>query len=308
VVPGLLLVRRRTPHAQVADRARGVMLGLAVGDALGAALEWDHPEQIVARYGGPLRDMVASQTWSLGEWTDDTAMALKLAESMADRGVYDEDDVLARYLVWARSSPKDIGATVSHALARASTPAAARAAAADYHTRSGGHSAGNGSLMRTAPIAIRYRRDTGAIERISRLDSSLTHHDELAGDACALFNLTVAALLQDRRPPASSSQVGQAAAAAVTLTAGDLLDPVQRQIGYVVTALQVAFWAAMTAPSFEQAVVDAANLGGDADTNAAITGALAGARFGAEAIPERWLEPLHDREHISGLATRLLRE
>ena len=131
----MLLVRRRTPHAQVADRARGVMLGLAVGDALGAALEWDHPEQIVARYGGPLRDMVASGTWSLGEWTDDTAMALKLAESMADRGAYDEDDVLARYLVWARSSPKDIGATVSHALARASTPAAARAAAAEYHTR-----------------------------------------------------------------------------------------------------------------------------------------------------------------------------
>jgi ADP-ribosyl-[dinitrogen reductase] hydrolase len=252
--------------------------------------------------------MVASRTWSLGEWTDDTAMALKLAESMADRGVYDEDDVLARYLVWARSSPKDIGATVSHALARASTPDAARAAAADYHTRSGGHSAGNGSLMRTAPIAIRYRGDSGAIERISRLDSSLTHHDELAGDACALFNLTIAALLQDHRPPSSSSQVGQAAAAAVTLTAGDLLDPVQRQIGYVMTALRVAFWAAMTAPSFEQAVVDAANLGGDADTNAAITGALAGARFGAEAIPERWLEPLHDREHISGLATRLLRE
>src|SRR6476469_7265326 len=188
------------------------MLGLAVGDALGAALEWDHPEQIVARYGGPLRDRVASRTWSLGEWTDDTAMALKLAESMAERGVYDEDDVLARYLVWARSSPKDIGATVSHALARARTPDAARAAAADYHTRSGGHSAGNGSLMRTAPIAIRYRGDPGAIERISRLDSSLTHHDELAGDACALFNLTVAALLHDRRPPASSSQVGQAAA------------------------------------------------------------------------------------------------
>ena len=82
----------------------------------------------------------------------------------------------------------------------------------------------------------------------------------------------------------------------------------QRQIGFVLTALRVAFWAAMTAHSFEQAVVDAANLGGDADTNAAVTGALAGARFGAEAIPERWLEPLHDREHISGLATRLLRE
>ena len=102
-------------------------------------------------------------------------------------------------------------------------------------------------------------------------------------------------------------QVGQAAAAAATLTAGDLLDPVQRQIGYVMTALQVAFWAAMTAPSFEQAVVDAANLGGDADTNAAVAGALAGAHFGAESIPQRWLEPLHQRKRVSGLALRLLR-
>jgi ADP-ribosyl-[dinitrogen reductase] hydrolase len=306
-VSGLLPMRRRPAHARLADRARGVLLGLAVGDALGAALEWDHPEQITARYGGPLRDMVASTNWAMGEWTDDTAMALALAESLAERGGYDEDDVLARYLVWARSGPKDIGATVSHALARARTPADARAAAAAYHQSSGGHSAGNGSLMRTAPIAIRYRDDTGAIERISRLESSLTHHDELAGDACALLNLTIAALLYGRRPPRSTSTVGQVAAAAPDQTAEELLEPVQRQIGFVLTALRVAFWAATSADSFEQAVVSAANLGGDADTNAAVTGALAGARFGADAIPQRWLEPLHDREHISGLAGRLLR-
>ena len=284
------------------------MLGLAVGDALGAALEWDHPEQIQARYGGPLRDMVASRTWALGEWTDDTAMAVLLAESLSERGGYDEDDLLARYLMWSRSSPKDIGATVSHALARARTPEDARAAAAEYHRLSGGHSAGNGSLMRTAPIAIRYRRDDGAIERISRQESSLTHHDPLAGDACAFFNMTLAALMQGRKPPTSTSPAGRSAAEAETTTAEELLEPVQRQIGYVMTALRVAFWAVMTAETFEQAVVSAANLGGDADTNGAITGALAGARFGADAIPERWLEPLHSRDHISGLAIRLMRE
>src|SRR5205814_209783 len=131
----------------------------------GAPREWSHPQQITARYGGPLRDMVASRTWSMGEWTDDTAMAIALAESLAERGGYDEDDVLARYLVWSRSSPKDIGATVSHALARARTPDDARAAAKAYHQASGGRSAGNGSLMRTAPIAVLYRDDAGAIER-----------------------------------------------------------------------------------------------------------------------------------------------
>ncbi len=303
----MLRMRRRTAHAALADRARGVMLGLAVGDALGAALEWDHPDQITARYGGPLRDMVASKVWRIGEWTDDTAMAMALAESLAERSVYDEGDVLARYLVWSRSGPKDIGATVSHALARARSPEDARRAAADWHQRTGGHSAGNGSLMRTAPIGIRFRDDRGAIERISRAESSLTHHDPLAGDACAFLNITIAELLHGRQPPSSNSQVGQVASDARLLTTEQLLEPVQRQIGFVLTAVRVAYWAAFSADSFEQAVVSAANLGGDADTNAAVTGALAGARFGAEQIPQRWLEPLLARDHISGLATRLLR-
>jgi ADP-ribosyl-[dinitrogen reductase] hydrolase len=301
-------MRHRPPHAVVADRARGVMLGLAVGDALGAALEWDHPDQITARYGGPLRDMVASKVWQLGEWTDDTAMAIALAESLAERPDYDEGDVLARYLVWSRSDPKDIGATVRHALARARSPEDARRAAAEWHELTDGHSAGNGSLMRTAPIGIRFRTDRGAIERISRAESSLTHHDPLAGDACVLLNLTIAELLVGRPPPSSSSQVGQVAADAEGMTAEQLLEPVQRQIGFVLTALRVAFWAALSADTFEQAIVSAANLGGDADTNAAVTGALAGARFGATQIPQRWLEPLLARDHISSLATRLLRE
>jgi ADP-ribosyl-[dinitrogen reductase] hydrolase len=92
------------------------------------------------------------------------------------------------------------------------------------------------------------------------------------------------------------------------MTAEQLLEPVQRQMGFVLTTVRVAYWAAFSADGFEQAVVSAANLGGDADTNAAVTGALAGARFGASQIPQRWLEPLLDRDHISGLATRLLRE
>src|SRR4029079_932338 len=103
-----------------------------------------------------------------------------------------------------------------------------------------------------------------------------------------------------------TSAVGRIAAEAPSLTAEQLLEPVHRQIGFVLTALRVAFWAAMSAESFEEAVVTAANLGGDADTNAAVTGALAGARFGAAAIPQRWLEPLHARDHISRLAVRLL--
>ncbi len=111
-------MRRRVSDG-MADRARGALLGLAVGDALGAAVEWLHPDQIHARYGGPLRDLVASPPWDRGEWTDDTAMAMELATSLAEKGAYDEEDIFARYAMWARSGPKDIGSTVSAALMRA---------------------------------------------------------------------------------------------------------------------------------------------------------------------------------------------
>jgi ADP-ribosylglycohydrolase len=291
----------------VAERARGALLGLAAGDALGAAVEWLHPDQIHARYGGPLRDLVASPPWDRGEWTDDTAMALELASSLAEKGGYDEDDVFARYVMWARSGPKDIGSTIAAALRRARTPAEARAAAAGHHEASGGKSAGNGSLMRTAPIGIRYRADPGALERISRQESSLTHHDALAGDACAWLNLTLAALLRGRRLPRSTSPAARAAEEAVAAPAELLAAEAQEQIGFVLTALRIGFAAAFGQPDLESAIVFAVNLGGDADTNGAVAGALAGARFGAGAIPQRWIEPLLAHERIGGLANRLVR-
>lgn len=299
---------RRQRAAGTAERARGTLLGLAAGDALGAAVEWLHPDQIHARYGGPLRDLVASPPWERGEWTDDTAMALELAASLADKGGYDEEDVFARYVMWARSGPKDIGATIAAALLRARNVAEARAAAAAHHRATGGLSAGNGSLMRTAPIAIRYRTDAGAVERISRLESSLTHHDVVAGDACAWLNLTIAALVCGRRPPTSTSPVARAAQEAIGAPPELLAAEAQEKMGYVLTALRIAFAGAFGHDDLESAVVFAVNLGGDADTNGAVTGALAGARFGAGAIPRRWLEPLLAHERIGGLANRLVRE
>ena len=210
------------------------------------AVEWLHPDQIRNRYGGPLRDMVASAPWELGEWTDDTAMAIALAESLADQGGYDENDVFGRYAMWARSRPKDIGATVAAALRRSRSADEARAAAEAYHEAEG-RSAGNGSLMRTVPIAIRYRSDPGAIERISRLDSGLTHHDPLAGDACAWLNLTVAALIQGRQPPQSDSEVAPAAEAAITDDDAGLAAAAQEQRGFVMTTLRIAFAARVPA-------------------------------------------------------------
>lgn len=283
------------------------MLGLAVGDALGAAVEWLEPGQITARHGGPLRDLAASTAWELGEWTDDTAMTLALAESLADRGGWDEDDVLARYLVWERAAPRDIAPSVRAALTHARTPDDAREAALRYRRLSHDDGPDNASLCRAAPIAVRYRTDAGALERVSRADAALTHDDPLAGDAGVILNLTVAALVMDRKLPRSSSPLGQLAEQAKQETAADLLPAVQTELVHVLTAMRVGFAAAFGHDSFEDAVTFAVNLGGDADSNGAVAGALAGARFGASEIPARWLEPLRARDRISGIALRLLR-
>jgi ADP-ribosyl-[dinitrogen reductase] hydrolase len=295
---------RRRPDAL--DRARGALLGLAVGDALGAPLEWLHPDQIHARYGGPLSDMVASQLWERGEWTDDTAMALELAASLAARGGWDEEDVLARYLIWARSSPKDIGATVAAALRGARSADEARGRAAAYHAERG-RSAGNGTVMRTPPIAVRYVDSEVELERVARADSALTHHDPLAGEAAAYLNLTIAALIRGGRRPRRSWRSAAAAESALEASDAELLADVQTHLGFALTALRVGFAAAFRHDRFEDAVAYAVNFGGDADTNGAVAGALAGARFGAAGIPLRWLEPLRGRERIAGLAARLFR-
>ncbi len=306
-MPFVSVLRRKVDPAIISDRARGVMLGLAVGDALGAAVEWLEPGQITARHGGPLRDLAPSTAWELGEWTDDTAMALALAESLADRGGWDEDDVLARYLVWERAAPRDIAPSVRAALTHSRTADEARAAALRYRRLSRDGGPDNASLCRIAPVAIRYRTDAGALERVSRADSGLTHDDPLAGDACVILNLTIAALIMDRKLPSSTSPVGQVAERAMAESAVDLLPVVQTDLVGVLTALRVGYAAAFGHETFEDALVFAVNLGGDADSNAAVAGALAGARFGASEIPARWVEPLRARDRISGVALRLLR-
>ncbi|MGN6380075.1 MAG: ADP-ribosylglycohydrolase family protein [Gaiellales bacterium] len=294
-------IRRR--RGDMADRARGVLLGLAAGDALAAPLEWLHPDQITARYGGPLRDLVELPPWQRGEWTDEAAMALCLAESLADKGGYDAEDAFARYAMFVRSRPPDMGADVDHALSRSRSAVEARAAARELE----GQLAGNGALVRTPPLAIRYHDDRGALDRFCRADAQLTDHDPQAGEACLWLDMTLAALVAERDRPRSSSVAAVQAEQAIDAEPQQLAEEVQSRPGHVLTALRVGFAAAFRHDDPEAAIVFAANLGGDADANAAVAGALAGARFGAAALPERWLDPLVDRARIGGLALRLLR-
>lgn len=290
------------------DRAAGVLLGLAVGDALGAGYEFGDPlpdDAPVGMIGG------GGFGWAPGEWTDDTAMAVPIAQAVArgadlrDEAVLDE--IVAAWIVWARDAA-DVGVQTRAVLAEAErnggTAAAARAAAQALHERAG-KSAGNGSLMRTAPVA--YLHDPVAATEAARAISSLTHWDDDAGDACVLWTLAIRHAILTGTPDA---RIGLPAlpAARRDRWAALLDDAEQRQPrdfarnGWVVEALQgawssihgaIAAHGAGAGTALVDALERAVRGGRDTDTVAAIAGGLLGAAFGASAVPSAWRRVLH---------------
>jgi len=299
---------------QTQDRFRGCLVGLAVGDALGGPLEFMSAAQIVARHGGPVREMIGGGWLSLrpGEFTDDTQMALCIAESLVERRAFDMTDIAHRFLAWYESQPKDIGNITRLALAQLERGVAWQEAGRIAHGLTAGKSAGNGSIMRCAPLALYRWRDDRLLIADSVASSRVTHWDDLACYGAAMLNLTIAELLHGRRDGAIEVAVEKLAEAAPAVTrrlAGvpSLSRSALQPTGFVLDTLEAAVWCWLNAASFEEAVVSAVNLGGDADTVGAVCGALAGADFGLTAIPSRWLEVLGGREHLIGLADALYR-
>ena len=286
------------------DRIAGALLGLAAGDALGAGYEFAAPPQgEVAMIGGGLGD------FSPGEWTDDTSMALCIAEVAATSGL-DLTAIGERFLAWARSEPPDIGISTRAVLGAARTGADLPAAAAAYladHPRGG---AGNGALMRTAPVALFHLGDDAAIAASARAVAELTHADPLAGDSCVLWSIAIDRAVRQQRldgvhdgldllPAARRRLWEEAVRAAEVQPTGQW-----SRNGFTVTALQAAHGAITRTPvpsaapaepagHLAAALVAAVRIGGDTDTVAAIAGMVLGARWGASAIPAAWLEVLH---------------
>lgn len=292
-----------------ADRAAGVLMGMACGDALGAPYELGPPLADAVPVG-----MVGGGPFGRapGEWTDDTQMAvvlLEVAERAAalDRTLLDLlDDVAVAWSAWSRTAA-DAGAQTRAVLGAASrhgppTAAGLAAAAAAHHERTG-RSGGNGSLMRTAPVALAYLSDPRALARAARTVSALTHHDPDAGDACVLWCAAVrhAVLTGDLDARAGLDLLP---AARRDTWVGRLRDAEQRdpasyaRNGWVVEAFQAAWSAISRTPDepgdhLRRALERAVRGGGDTDTVAAIAGALLGARWGASAIPAPWRDVVH---------------
>lgn len=283
-------------------RIRGSLLGLAVGDALGAPLEGSSPRRAATAIEAGL-EMAGGGAWAPGEWTDDTAMALCLAESIAERGLLDTVEVAARYVAWARTG-KGIGRTTRAALRGAANDADARARAEEFHRQSG-LSAGNGTVMRAAPIGLSATSVEEAVWAAHE-DARLTHFDPAAGAASAGLCAALLAIGERSSPvDAAAAQVAdhprhEQVLEAVWTRDRDFIARLAAgpELGACWTTLGVGLYALLTADDYESGVRWAIGLGGDTDTNAAVAGALLGCRYGPDSIPERWLTPLRERERI----------
>lgn len=297
---------------ELLDRFTGCLLGLAVGDALGAPAEFMSREA-VQRSFGRLREMEGGGWLELkpGQVTDDTQMMLCIAESLVARGTLDPDDVARRFLSWFRRGPRDIGLTTKTTLAKIAEGVPWQQAAQEAHRELKGRTAGNGGLMRCAPLALRYYQEPDRLLRETVVSCRITHwHDEAAYSAVAL-NMVISGCLvgESIRQALESAVTGieslnpQVAGALDAALTGPYEKP--EVSGRATDTLQAASRCFYQSRSFEHAVEEAVNLGGDTDTVGAVCGAVAGAYYGVGAIPSRWLEVVESREHIDSLARAL---
>lgn len=301
----------------VRDRFRGALLGLAVGDAVGTTVEFKPPGSFE-----PVSDMVGGGPHRLpaGAWTDDTSMALCLAESLIERGGFDPIDQLERYVRWFREGYLssigrcfDIGNATAAALQRFERTGE-RFPGDDAPT-----AAGNGALMRLAPVALAYTPDpVQAVERAGE-SARTTHGDPRSTGACRYFaGLLVGAVLGEPLdtllehgvyvPVAGFGDDRPLHPEIHAVASGSFRErqpPEIRGTGFVVEALEAALWALTSTRTFEEGVLAAVNLGDDADTTGAIFGQIGGAVYGAEAIPARWREKVFMSEEIVGMADAL---
>ncbi len=284
----------------IIDRATGAWWGQLTGDALGSQVEFSSPEDIRRQWPNGLRHMEASRVWHTlpGQPTDDSEMAMALGQAlmMSDPGRPDWDRVALAYKAWYESGPFDMGGTISCAV---SGPVDGPQGPAEImRRRADRQKPTNGALMRQSMLAIwGCYLDEETVARYARQDAELTHPHPVCQEASAVY---VASIAQAIRWGLDAKQVyryavrfqerfGREETVMDALRrAEDVEPPYSPRRGYVLTALHNAFYRLLHSPSMEGAIVDTVSLGGDTDTNAAIAGALAGAVYGAEAVPADW--------------------
>jgi ADP-ribosyl-[dinitrogen reductase] hydrolase len=290
-----------------------VLLGLACGDALGRPLEFKSADRI-EREHGRVTEMLGDGTHGkpAGTVTDDTDLALCIARSLVERGAFDGQDVADRFQAWYDAGPFDVGLMTADAIETYSSGTSWRDTGREvWQHRAEGENAGNGSVMRCAPYAIAFAEDFDTLTEVSERSSSITHYDPRCTYGCAVLNCTIAGYLRGEDDPLGGAldhvqrDAPEELLQTLRLVPEHVADEQLQTTGYVIHTLQTALYDALTADSAEEAIVSAVNRGGDTDTVGAVTGAIAGARFGADALPDRWLETVEYREDLALLAEAL---
>ncbi|MDR3532860.1 MAG: inositol monophosphatase family protein [Rhodopila sp.] len=296
--PKVTLTWPRAAEDQRFDRALGCMLGLVIGDSLGSQVEFQDAAAISAAYPDGVRDLANSPVWQTlaGQPTDDSELGLTLARSLVRTGRYDPEDAAAAYGRWYASAPFDCGHSTALAFRPAASALMDKAEAA--RNNADRNSQSNGSLMRIAPIGV-WAADPDEAARTASEDSGLSHPHPVCRTACAAFAaaISVALLGADRRGMMETALRVGAGDAVVAhalrqAAAGVPPDDFQRHMGWVVIALQNAFYHLAAGAPVERALIETVSRGGDTDTNAAIAGALLGAADGRASLPIRWVMPV----------------
>ena len=292
----------------VQDRALGAFIGLAVSDALGTTIEFQRRDTY-----SHVTDMVGGGPFQLkpGEWTDDTSMALCLADSLiANKGSLDSKDLAERFVRWWKEGENSVNGRCFD------IGNATRAALSNYR-RTGiprgddaPSSAGNGGIMRLAPAVLAAQGDVNRAVALARAQSEVTHAAPECLDAAALLaRVLFSGIAGDGHAALEVTNLPLATPKLRLLAAGEWRNKMRDQIrssGYVVDTLEAALWAVGTSTSFEEAVLKAVNLGDDADSVGAVTGQIAGSIWGCSAIPLKWQQNLAWTNKLSGLALQLV--
>jgi ADP-ribosyl-[dinitrogen reductase] hydrolase len=301
---------------EVIDHYRGSLLGLACGDALGTTLEFKLPGTFK-----PVTDIVGGGPFRLkpGDWTDDTSMALCLAESLIECKGFDPADQMRRYLRWYREGHLsstgrcfDIGNTTRDALMRFERTGEPYSGSTDRY------SAGNGSIMRLAPVPLFFAGNPEEAIVKSGESSRTTHGCVFCVDACRYLGALIVGavsgasreeLLSGMYAPVTGYWDGNPVVPEIAAIAGGSFKkrnpPAIRGTGYVVQSLEASLWAFHNTASFEEGCLKAVNLGDDADTTGAVYGQLAGAFYGEVGIPEGWRSKIAMRGLIESMGDRL---
>jgi len=287
-------VRRRitTERTPLVDRAVAAYVGLAIGDALGATVEFMTPKEIRAHHG--VHENIIGGGWlrlKAGQVTDDTTMSLALGESILAAGRVDALAAADAFDAWMRGKPVDIGNTVRRNLVSFRSSRNPEAPASE-------HDAGNGAAMRTLPVALAcYGQAPDKVIAASRAQAHVTHNNALSDAACETLIFMVQDFLAGVEPLTVEHERAGRLVADLPVFAWDRKHS-ENPSGYIVDTLQAVFQSLFATECFEDCLIDVVNRGGDADTTGAIAGMLAGARYGLAGIPRRWLRGVDELTRV----------